>query len=150
RSISTGTSPASPCSTMSRRRSTMSTTRTGRSVHPVEVGIRAPHALFAAGPDAIAAFPPEVEASGLDRIWGRDHVSSRGGQGYEGLLQTAVLSALTRTITVQTAVYLLPLRHPVPVARQVASIAEMVPGRFVFGVGVGGDDRQEPANCGVD
>jgi alkanesulfonate monooxygenase SsuD/methylene tetrahydromethanopterin reductase-like flavin-dependent oxidoreductase (luciferase family) len=117
---------------------------------PVEVGIRAPHALFGAGPDAIATFVSGVEASGLDRIWVGDHVSFRGGQGYDGLLQAAVLSALTRTVTVQTAVYLLPLRHPVPVARQVASIAEIAPGRFVFGVGVGGDDRLEPANCGVD
>jgi alkanesulfonate monooxygenase SsuD/methylene tetrahydromethanopterin reductase-like flavin-dependent oxidoreductase (luciferase family) len=116
----------------------------------VEVGLRAPHALFGAGPQAIATFASEVEASGLDRIWVGDHVSFRGGQGYDGLLQTAVLGALTRTITIQTAVYLLPLRHPVPVARQVASIAEIAPGRFVFGVGVGGDDRQEPANCGVD
>jgi alkanesulfonate monooxygenase SsuD/methylene tetrahydromethanopterin reductase-like flavin-dependent oxidoreductase (luciferase family) len=117
---------------------------------PVEVGIRAPHALFAAGPQAIATFASEVEGSGLDRIWVGDHVSFRGGQGYDGLLQAAVLSALTRTITIQTAVYLLPLRHPVPVARQVASVAEIAPGRFVFGVGVGGDDRREPANCGVD
>jgi alkanesulfonate monooxygenase SsuD/methylene tetrahydromethanopterin reductase-like flavin-dependent oxidoreductase (luciferase family) len=116
----------------------------------VEVGIRAPHALFGAGPEAIATFASRVEACGLDRIWVGDHVSFRGGQGYDGLLQTAVLGALTRTVTVQTAVYLLPLRHPLPVARQVASIAEMAPGRFVFGVGVGGDDRDEAANCGVD
>jgi alkanesulfonate monooxygenase SsuD/methylene tetrahydromethanopterin reductase-like flavin-dependent oxidoreductase (luciferase family) len=116
----------------------------------VEVGIRAPHGLFRSGPEAIAGFVSQVEASGLDRIWVGDHVSFRGGQGYDGLLQAAVLSAVTRAVTIQTAVYLLPLRHPMPVARQVASVAEIAPGRFVFGVGVGGDDRDETANCGVD
>jgi alkanesulfonate monooxygenase SsuD/methylene tetrahydromethanopterin reductase-like flavin-dependent oxidoreductase (luciferase family) len=115
-----------------------------------EIGIRAPHGLFSDGPDAISRFAAAVEEHGIDRVWVGDHVSFRGGQGYDGLMQAAVLSALTSRVTVQTAVYLLPLRHPMPVARQVASIAEMAPGRFVFGVGVGGDDEKETANCGVD
>src|SRR5437773_2779896 len=34
--------------------------------------------------------------------------------------------------------------------RHVASTAAIAPGRFVFGVGVGGDDPDEAANCGVD
>jgi alkanesulfonate monooxygenase SsuD/methylene tetrahydromethanopterin reductase-like flavin-dependent oxidoreductase (luciferase family) len=51
---------------------------------------------------------------------------------------------------VQTAVYLLPLRHPAPVARQVVSVAQLAPGRFTFGVGLGGDDRSEYEACGVD
>ncbi len=118
--------------------------------NPVEVGIRVPPGLFGSGPDALARFASSVERAELDRIWVGDHVSFRGGQGYDGLLQAAVLTALTRKATVQTAVYLLPLRHPLPVARQVASIAEMAPGRFVFGVGVGGDDIAETTNCGVD
>ncbi len=49
-----------------------------------------------------------------------------------------------------TAVYLLPLRHPLPVARQVASLAQLAPGRFTFGVGIGGEDRREVEACGVD
>jgi len=47
-------------------------------------------------------------------------------------------------------VYLLALRHPVTVARQLATIAEAAPGQLVFGVGVGGEDRNEIAMCGVD
>ena len=50
----------------------------------------------------------------------------------------------------QTAVYLLPLRHPVPVARQVASLAALAPGRLVFGVGLGGEDPAELRACGID
>ena len=117
---------------------------------PVAVGVRVPHATFGGGLDGLARFAADVEASGLDRVWVGDHVSFRGGQGYDGLLQATALAALTRTVHVQTAVYLLPLRHPVPVARQVASVAELAPGRFVFGVGTGGDDPAEVRNCGVD
>jgi alkanesulfonate monooxygenase SsuD/methylene tetrahydromethanopterin reductase-like flavin-dependent oxidoreductase (luciferase family) len=51
---------------------------------------------------------------------------------------------------VQTGVYLIGLRHPATVARQLATIAEMAPGRFTFGVGVGGDDPRELELCGVD
>ena len=116
----------------------------------VEVGVRVPHGLFAEGPDAVAAFATSVEASDLDRIWTGDHVSFKGGRGYDGLLTAIALAAVTRRVTLQTAVYLLALRHPVPVARQVAAVAELAPGRFTFGVGVGGDDPAEVANCGVD
>jgi alkanesulfonate monooxygenase SsuD/methylene tetrahydromethanopterin reductase-like flavin-dependent oxidoreductase (luciferase family) len=48
------------------------------------------------------------------------------------------------------ALYLLPLRHPVLVARQLASIAELAPGRLTLGVGIGGEDRHELEICGVD
>jgi len=115
-----------------------------------EVGVRLPHGLLGGGADQLAPFVSAVEAAGLDRVWIGDHVSFRGGQGYDGLLQAAVLAAVARTVTVQTAVYLLPLRHPLPVARQVATVAGLAPGRFVFGVGVGGDDPAEVRNCGVD
>ena len=47
-------------------------------------------------------------------------------------------------------VYLLALRHPVPVARQIATLCESAPGRLVLGVGVGGEDRHEIEVCGVD
>jgi alkanesulfonate monooxygenase SsuD/methylene tetrahydromethanopterin reductase-like flavin-dependent oxidoreductase (luciferase family) len=109
-----------------------------------------PRGLFARGLDGVAGFAAAVEAAGLDRLWVGDHVSFRGGQGYDGLVQSTALATLTRHVTVQTAVYLLPLRHPLPVARQVASVAELAPGRLVFGVGVGGDDPAEVANSGVD
>jgi alkanesulfonate monooxygenase SsuD/methylene tetrahydromethanopterin reductase-like flavin-dependent oxidoreductase (luciferase family) len=120
------------------------------SGNAVEVGVRVPRALFADGVDRVAGFTAAAEAAGLDRLWVGDHVSFKGGQGYDGLLQATALVTLTRRVAVQTAVYLLPLRHPLPVARQVASVAELAPGRLVFGVGVGGDDPAEVANSGVD
>jgi alkanesulfonate monooxygenase SsuD/methylene tetrahydromethanopterin reductase-like flavin-dependent oxidoreductase (luciferase family) len=38
----------------------------------------------------------------------------------------------------------------VPVARQLASISELAPGRLTLGVGIGGEDRHEIEICGLD
>jgi alkanesulfonate monooxygenase SsuD/methylene tetrahydromethanopterin reductase-like flavin-dependent oxidoreductase (luciferase family) len=114
------------------------------------VGYRPPHELFDAADGQLARVVQRAERAGIDRICVGDHVSFHGGRGFDGLVHATTVAALTERATVQTAVYLLPLRHPVPVARQVASLAALAPGRFSFGVGVGGDDRAEVAACGVD
>jgi len=119
-------------------------------VTPVTVGYRPPYELFDVADGRLAATLRRAEAQGIDRICVGDHVSFHGGRGFDGLIHATAASALTERMMVQTAVYLLPLRHPVPVARQVASLAALAPGRFSFGVGVGGDDRAEVAACGVD
>ena len=59
-------------------------------------------------------------------------------------------TTLPPRLPVYNGVYLLPLRHPVLVARQLADIDRIAPGRLIFGVGVGGEDRREVAICGVD
>jgi alkanesulfonate monooxygenase SsuD/methylene tetrahydromethanopterin reductase-like flavin-dependent oxidoreductase (luciferase family) len=116
----------------------------------VKVGVRIPYELFEQDARALRTAVARAEASGLDHLCMGDHVSFHGGQGFDGLLQAAALASLTSAMTVETAVYLLALRHPVPVARQVATIAQLAPGRFVFGVGLGGEDRHELEICGVD
>jgi alkanesulfonate monooxygenase SsuD/methylene tetrahydromethanopterin reductase-like flavin-dependent oxidoreductase (luciferase family) len=113
------------------------------------MGFRPPHTLFGE-PARLAELVRAAEAGGLARLVVGDHVGFRGGQGFDGLVQATVLAALSSQVTVGTAVYLLPLRHPVPVARQVASLAEFAPGRVEFGIGVGGEDPAESAMCGVD
>jgi alkanesulfonate monooxygenase SsuD/methylene tetrahydromethanopterin reductase-like flavin-dependent oxidoreductase (luciferase family) len=121
-----------------------------KPVVAVEVGLRVPHAVLRGGAGRLRAFVTAVEEADIDRVWVGDHVSFKGGQGYDGLLQAAAIAAVSERVMVQTAVYLLPLRHPLTVARQVANLTELAPGRFTFGVGVGGDDPSEVWNCGVD
>ena len=87
---------------------------------------------------------------GIDHIFFADHVSFRDGSGKDGMLQATGLANLHPTLGVYAGVYLLALRHPLPVARQICDIAYMAPGRFSFGVGVGGEDRHEIEVCGVD
>ena len=113
------------------------------------VGIRPPLAVFEHGTGPLRAFVEQVDAAGLDHLCVGDHVSFRDGYGYDGLVQATALAVLS-PLPVHTAVYLLLLRNPVTVARQLSSLAQLAPGRLVFGVGLGGDDPHELEVCGVD
>src|SRR5207245_11285741 len=89
-------------------------------------------------------------SAGAGHVVVADHVSFRGGDGFDGLVSAGSVLAAHDTLGAYVSVYLLALRHPVPVARQLATLAELHPGRLVLGVGVGGDDRAEVIACGVD
>lgn len=86
----------------------------------------------------------------VDHVCVNDHVSFFVGAGADALIDAAALLSRYPELPCYVALYLLPLRHPVPVARQLASIAELAPGRLTFGVGIGGEDRHEFEICGVD
>lgn len=91
-----------------------------------------------------------AERGGLDGLGVGDHVSFYTGAGADGLVGAASILAASPRLMAVVGVYLLPLRHPVVVARQVADIAAMAPGRLVLGVGVGGEDPHEFESCGID
>src|SRR3954452_3230964 len=91
-----------------------------------------------------------LDAAGIDHLATGDHISFFGGLGFDGLVQAAHLLALNDRLPVHVGVYLLALRHPVPVARQLADLVAPTPGRLVLGVGIGGEDRHEYEVCGVD
>ena len=90
-----------------------------------------------------------AEAVGLDGLVAGDHVTFYG-YGNDGLVTLTAIAAVTDRIELKTAVYLLPLRHPVPVALQVAQLDQLSGGRFVLGIGVGGEDPHEFWSSGVD
>jgi alkanesulfonate monooxygenase SsuD/methylene tetrahydromethanopterin reductase-like flavin-dependent oxidoreductase (luciferase family) len=79
-----------------------------------------------------------------------DHVSFHDGAGFDGMVSAAAALASNDRLDVWIAVYQLALRHPLVVARQLASLAQIAPGRITLGVGVGREDRTEVSNCGVD
>jgi alkanesulfonate monooxygenase SsuD/methylene tetrahydromethanopterin reductase-like flavin-dependent oxidoreductase (luciferase family) len=88
--------------------------------------------------------------AGLDHVMIGDHVMFQGGLGNDGLTDAASIVTANEELAVYLAVYLLVLRHPLLVARQLMTVAELAPGRLSLGVGIGGDDRREVAACGVD
>jgi alkanesulfonate monooxygenase SsuD/methylene tetrahydromethanopterin reductase-like flavin-dependent oxidoreductase (luciferase family) len=88
--------------------------------------------------------------AGVDHLCVGDHVSFFVGAGSDGLITATSLLAGQAELPVYVGLYLLPLRHPVPVARQLATIAELAPGRLTLGVGIGGEDRHEVEVCGID
>lgn len=91
-----------------------------------------------------------LDDAGIDQIYMADHISFRNGSGTDGFVEIAALSQLHPTLNVMISVYLLALRHPLPVARQLATMSKIAPARVLFGVGIGGEDRHEIEVCGVD
>ena len=116
----------------------------------LKFGLATPSNLWSLDWDERRAVVGNIAESGFDHIFMADHVSFRNGSGTDGFVEVAALSQLDPRIGVMISIYLLPLRHPLPVARQLASMARIAPGRMIFGVGIGGEDRHEIEICGVD
>ena len=116
----------------------------------LKFGLATPSNLWSLDWDERRAAVGSIVESGFDHIFMADHVSFRNGSGTDGFVEVASLSQLDPRIGVMISIYLLPLRHPLPVARQLASMARIAPGRMIFGVGIGGEDRHEIEICGVD
>ncbi len=113
-------------------------------------GTLASPALLASPHARRADLVARIVEQGLDHVFVADHVSFHVGAGMDGLINAAALTALDPRLKVCVGVYLLALRHPVTVARQLATLGETAPGQLILGIGVGGEDRNEVAMCGVD
>jgi alkanesulfonate monooxygenase SsuD/methylene tetrahydromethanopterin reductase-like flavin-dependent oxidoreductase (luciferase family) len=117
---------------------------------PIRVGIVLREQDLSDWSGRLPALAARAVSAGIDHLTVGDHVSFADGHGADGLIQAAALLSAHPGVSVQTGVYLLALRHPAVVARQLATIAQLASGRFTFGVGVGGDDPSELELCGIN
>jgi alkanesulfonate monooxygenase SsuD/methylene tetrahydromethanopterin reductase-like flavin-dependent oxidoreductase (luciferase family) len=116
----------------------------------VRVGLFPPFDQTSGDSKPLPATLARAAEAGVDHLCVGDHVSFFVGAGSDGLITATSLLAAQDALPVCVGLYLLPLRHPVPVARQLATIAQLAPGRLRLGVGIGGEDRHEIEVCGVD
>ena len=114
------------------------------------MGVVPATALALADLDGRQVMMHAIADAGLDGVLQADHVSFRDGWGIDAIVMMAGLSGGHPTVGLHIGVFLLPLRHPVTVARSLATLAQLAPGRVVFGVGIGGEDRHEVEVCGID
>lgn len=87
-----------------------------------------------------------AERVGYDGVWGNDHVTPAPyvrehwpdpPAFYEVLVTLATVGAHTRRLHLGTAVIVVPLRDPVLLARQVATLDQLTGGRLILGLGIG-------------
>ena len=87
-----------------------------------------------------------AERLGYAAVWGNDHITaapyvrqqwSEPPNFYEVLITLATVGAHTRRVGLGTAVLVLPLRDPVLLAKQVATLDQLTGGRVVLAVGIG-------------
>ncbi len=116
----------------------------------VRVGMFLPHDVNSAPVPLVRQVLARMDDLGIDHVGIADHVSFHTGWGQDALIEAAALAMLNERLPIYIGVYLLALRHPVTVARQLTQFAVRAPGRLTLGVGVGGEDRHEIEVCGVD
>jgi probable F420-dependent oxidoreductase len=98
-------------------------------------------------PEAIAVVARAAEDAGFDSFWGGEHIALPDPPTastpmpprtlFVDLCVTiAFAAAHTRTLRFGTGIMILPLRNPVVLAKQLASVDVMSGGRLIFGVGI--------------
>jgi probable F420-dependent oxidoreductase len=89
-----------------------------------------------------------AEALGYDSVWVGDHLLWYVPSPDPAVILGA-LAARTERMRLGTAVYLAALRNPVAVAKMAATLDHLSDGRFVLGVGIGGENPAEFAAAGM-
>jgi probable F420-dependent oxidoreductase len=107
------------------------------------------HKGSSAEPDALARRARLAEEVGFESLWVGDHVALPFGSPNppdEPRLETvailAHLAALTTRVRLASGVAILPLRQPVLLAKQLASVDVLSNGRLIVGIGVGGVEQE--------
>jgi probable F420-dependent oxidoreductase len=110
--------------------------------------VRCGMVLTAGARDEAIASARRIEDAGFDSAWAGDHVAFHIPV-LESLTLLALASGVTERISLGTAVYLLPLRHPTITAKVTSTLDVLSGGRLVLGVGVGGEFPPEFEASGV-
>jgi len=110
----------------------------------MQLGVHLPHIGRKAGPDAIRRAAVQAEELGFADAWVSEHVIlpkaapyPPSPSFYEPILTLTWAAAATRRIRLGTSVMVLPMHHPVPIAKQLATLQCLSGGRVIFGIGVG-------------
>jgi probable F420-dependent oxidoreductase len=99
-----------------------------------------------ARPDQVIEVIVHAERLGYHSVWGNDHITAPQyvrehypdpPSFYEPLIALAAAAGVTRRIRLATATIVLPLREPVYLAKQIATLDRFSGGRVILGVGMG-------------
>ena len=105
------------------------------------------HPIPFVAPEDFVRLGQACERLGYDSAWGNDHVTTQNyvrdlfpgkpPSFYEPLITLGAVAAATTRLRVGTALLVLPMREPVYLAKQVATLDQLTGGRFILGVGLG-------------
>ena len=110
----------------------------------MRVGIHLPHIGRKSGPGAIRRAAIQAEELGFADAWTSEHIIIPKGVPYppsaifyDPVLTLTWAAAFTKRIGLGTSVLVLPMRHPLPLAKELATLQNLSEGRLILGAGVG-------------
>jgi probable F420-dependent oxidoreductase len=110
----------------------------------MRLGIHLPHIGQKAGPDAIRDAAIQAETLGFADVWVSEHIIVPKDRAYppsaifwDPVLTLTWAAAVTRRVGLGTSVLVLPMRHPLPLAKELATLQNLSDGRLTLGAGVG-------------
>jgi probable F420-dependent oxidoreductase len=109
----------------------------------VHFGVILPNFGRDSSPDRIRRAAESAEELGFDSVWTTEHIIvgaegvERFGRVYDPLVTLGWIAGWTDRIALGTSIVILPLHHPVHLAKEAATLQELSGGRVMLGVGVG-------------
>jgi len=110
----------------------------------MRLGIHLPQIGRKAGPNAIRRAAEQAEQLGFADVWTSEHIILPNGAPYppspsfyDPVLALTWAAAYTSRVRLGTSVLVLPMRHPLPLAKELATLQNLSGGRFILGAGVG-------------
>src|ERR1700726_120715 len=110
----------------------------------MRLGIHLPHIGRKAGPEAIRRAAVQAEQLGFADVWVSEHIIVPRDAPYppsaifwDPVLTLTWAAACTQRVGLGTSVLVLPMRHPLPLAKELATLQNLSGGRLILGAGVG-------------
>jgi probable F420-dependent oxidoreductase len=109
----------------------------------VHLGVILPNFGEGSSPDAVRRVAEAAEELGFDSVWATEHVLvgpevvERFGRVYAPFVTLGWIAGWTERVALGTSIVIVPLHHPVHIAKEAATLQELSGGRFLLGVGMG-------------
>ena len=102
----------------------------------MQIGVHLPHIGRKATPEVVTRAAIQAEELGLADVWVSEHVILPKDAPYPpspAFLEPILTLAWAAAATKRASVIVLPMHHPVPIAKQLATLQTLSNGRVTFG-----------------
>ena len=109
----------------------------------MKYGVHLPHAGEQATPTLVRRHAERADALGFEDVWVSEHIIvprdkfPRSPLFFDPVLSLTWAAAVTKRVRLGTSVLVLPMRHPLPLAKELATLHNFSEGRLILGAGSG-------------